>query len=196
MIRASLLAVSLLLFTPPASAQTAEDIAAVEACLKTAETRREDAAKATPPETTKPGPEAHLDDAAALARYAPESCIGIVSTPCMQTDEGMSTLGMMTCLGRELEVWDARLNKAYKDAIKPDADSGLDAKSSELVQQNYKTVQRNWIPWRDATCDVLHADGIPIYGSQSKVDAVNCLLNLTARQALWLEGSLGYGSDN
>jgi uncharacterized protein YecT (DUF1311 family) len=195
MYRSVIICLILCTLTTAAFAQTPEDTAAVEACLNLTETRGEAAANASPPETPS-GSEAHLNDMAARASYAPESCIGIVSTPCMQTEEGMSTSGMMTCLGRELDVWDARLNSAYKEALKPDPDSGLEAKSAEAVQQNLRTVQRNWIPWRDATCDVLHVDGIPIFGSQSKVDGVDCLLQLTARQALWLEGKMSYGGEN
>jgi uncharacterized protein YecT (DUF1311 family) len=181
--------------TFPTHAQTPEDTTTLEACLKTVEARREEAANTTPPET-KPGPEAHLDEAAARSRLAPESCIGIISTPCLQTDEGMSTYGMMACFGRELDVWDARLNTAYKAALASDADSGFDDKSAEVIAQNLRDVQRNWIPFRDATCDVLHSDGIPIFGSQSKVDGVDCHLQLTARQALWIEGKLTYGGEN
>ena len=46
----------------------------------------------------------------------------------------------------------------------------------------------------DATCEVLYADGIPIYGSLANVDAVHCIMVLTARQALWMEGlsTLGF----
>jgi uncharacterized protein YecT (DUF1311 family) len=180
--------------TVPAIAQIAEDKASVEACLKTAEAWREEASKAAPDNATpKPGPEAHLDAAAVVARSAAESCIGIVADPCMQTDEGSSTYGMQGCIERELEVWDARLNAAYKDAISSSSDNGLDAKANEVVIQNYRAVQRAWIPWRDATCDVLHSDGIPIYGSQSKVDGAYCSMRLTAQQALRLEGALRLG---
>jgi uncharacterized protein YecT (DUF1311 family) len=178
-----------------APAQTAEDSAAVEACLKVAEVRREAANKDTAPDA-KPGPEAHLDAVGTAARYAAESCIGIVADPCLQTEEGSSTYGMMACIGRELDVWDARLNAAYKDALSPDPDSGINGNYTEIQQQQYRKIQRSWIPWRDATCEVLHADGIPIYGSDSKVSGVYCNMLLTAEQALRLTGALSKGFDN
>jgi uncharacterized protein YecT (DUF1311 family) len=178
----------------PAPAQTADDTAAVEACLKVTEARREEASNAAA--DPKPGPEAHLDAAGTTARYAAQSCIGIVSDPCMQTEEGSSTYGMLACIGREIDVWDARLNAAYKDALSPDSDLGMNKSYTGIQQQQYRKVQRSWIPWRDATCEVLHADGIPIYGSDSKVSGAYCLMRLTAEQALRLSGVLSTGYDN
>jgi uncharacterized protein YecT (DUF1311 family) len=179
------------LFLLTAGAQTAEDKAVVEECLKVADARRETAYAATPDVTEPtPGSEAHLDEAATQARFARESCIGIVANPCMQTEEGSSTYGMMACIGREIDVWDARLNGTYKDRLAPSEDSGLDAKAEEISREQYRKMQRAWIPWRDATCEVLYSDGIPIYGSQSRVDGAYCLMQLTAEQALRLEGGL------
>jgi uncharacterized protein YecT (DUF1311 family) len=198
MTRAALIiAIHLVLASTPAAAQTTEDMDAVQACLMAADKRRTEAnAASNDTENPKAGPDAHLDAAAALAKSAAESCIGFVADPCMQTDEGSSTYGMLACIGRELEVWDKRLNAAYKDAISPPGDEGLDEKAAEVVKQQYRTIQRSWIPWRDATCEVLHSDGIPIYGSQSKVDGAYCNMRLTAKQALWLEGSAPLGLEN
>ena len=56
-----------------------------------------------------------------------------------------------------------------------------------------RKIQAAWIPWRDATCEELYAEGIPIHGSLAKVDAVYCTMVLTARQALWMEGLLTLG---
>jgi hypothetical protein len=51
-------------------------------------------------------------------------------------------------------------------------------------------VQTTWIAWRDATCEVLCSNGIPLYGSDAKIDSVYCDMVLTARQALWMEGKM------
>jgi uncharacterized protein YecT (DUF1311 family) len=180
----------------PAFSQTAEDSAAVESCLDAAKTRRDVANKAAADETTfKPGAEAHLDRAGSAALYAAESCIGSVADPCLQTDEGSSTYGMLACIEREFDVWDKRLNTAYKEAIAPDTDLGLNKSQTDIQIQQYRKIQRNWIPWRDATCEVLHADGIPLYGSDSKVTGAYCHLQLTAEQALRLSGELSTGNE-
>jgi uncharacterized protein YecT (DUF1311 family) len=51
-------------------------------------------------------------------------------------------------------------------------------------------VQTAWIPWRDATCEVLYSNGIPLYGEDAKVESVYCNMVLTARQALSVEGKM------
>lgn len=180
----------------PALSQAAEDSANVEGCLEAAKARREVANKNTSDETAfKTGAEAHLDRAGSAALYAAESCIGIVADPCLQTDEGSSTFGMLACIGRELDVWDKRLNTAYKDALAPGSDLGMNKSQTDIQIQQYRKIQRSWIPWRDATCEVLHADGIPLYGSDSRVTGAYCHLQLTAEQALRLSGELSNGNE-
>jgi uncharacterized protein YecT (DUF1311 family) len=129
-----------------------------------------------------------------MAGYAPESCIGVVADPCMETEEGASTYGMMDCYGRESEVWDARLNASYRERMAPETGPGANAATAAMEAKQLRKVQTAWIPWRDATCEVLYADGIPIYGSLAMVDEVHCIMVLTARQALWMEGlsTLGF----
>jgi uncharacterized protein YecT (DUF1311 family) len=180
--------------------QAAGDAAVVKACLDVAEARREASAKAdeardAASEGAKPdtGPEAHLDAAARVAGYAPENCIGALAGPCMETEEGASTYGMLDCIGRERDVWDARLNAAYRERL---AESGSSAAITETVTKQLRKIQLAWIPWRDATCEDLHSDGIPIYGSLGKVDAASCYMMLTARQALWMEGKLMMDTEN
>lgn len=187
----------------PTSEMAARDAAVVQACLDVAEARRvaieaaEAAIVASPDETEKEkktGPEGHLEAAALTAGYAPESCIGVLADPCMETEEGASTYGMMDCYGRESEVWDARLNASYRERMAPERGPGANAATAEMEAKQLRKVQTAWIPWRDATCEVLYADGIPIYGSLAKVDGGYCNMVLTARQGLWLEGlsTLGF----
>lgn len=189
---------------PVAAEETAEDVAAkdaavVKACLDVAEARRKaaDASDAALPDDAKAeektGPEGHLDAAARAAGYAAESCIGVLADPCLETEEGASTYGMMNCYGRESEVWDARLNASYRERMAPETGPGSNAATAELEAKQLRKIQSAWIPWRDATCEVLYSDGIPIYGSLASVDAVYCVMVLTARQALWMEGSLALG---
>lgn len=181
--------------------ELARDAAVVQACLDVAEARRvaaeatEDSNAASPGATEKDknaGPEGHLDAAVLIAGYAPESCIGVVSDPCMESEEASSTIGMMHCYGRESEVWDARLNASYRAQMAPQT-GPTNAVTDAMEAKQLRKIQAAWIPWRDATCEVLHSDGIPIYGSLGKVDGVYCIMVLTARQALWMEGLLKLG---
>ena len=180
----------------------AGDAAVVKACLDVVEARRvaAEAAEATnavsPDETKmekKTGPEGHLEAAALRAGYAPESCIGVLSGPCMETEEGASTYGMMDCYGRESEVWDDRLNASYRERMAPQTGPGSNAANDKMEAKQLRKIQAAWIPWRDATCEVLYSEGIPLHGSLGKVDGVYCNMVLTARQALWMEGLLTLG---
>ena len=184
----------------PAEEMAARDAAVVKACLDVAEARRKaaDAAEADSSgddaqAEKKTGPKGHLEAAAREAGYAPESCIGVLSGPCMETEEAASTYGMMDCYGRESEVWDARLNASYRERRAPETGPGSNAAYDEMEAKQLRKIQAAWIPWRDATCEVLYADGIPIYGSLARVEAVYCNMVLTARQALWMEGLLALG---
>ena len=178
------------------------DAAVVQACLNVAEARRvvaeapEDSNAVSPGETEKDkktGPEGHLEAAALMAGYAAESCIGVVSDPCLETEEGASTYGMINCIGREWEVWDARLNASYRERMAPQAGPATTALTDELEAKQLRKIQTAWIPWRDAMCEVLYSEGIPIHGSLGRVDGAHCNMVLTARQALWMEGLLKLG---
>jgi len=186
----------------PAEDTVARDAAVVQACLDVAEARRvvaeapEDSNAVPPGETEKEkktGPEGHLEAATLMAGYAAESCIGVLSGPCMETEEASSTNGMIDCYGRESEVWDARLNASYRERMAPQTGPATNAVTDEIEVKQLRKIQAAWIPWRDATCEVLYSDGIPIYGSLGKVDGVYCHMVLTARQALWMEGLLKLG---
>ena len=177
------------------------DAAVVQACLDVAEARRLVAEAPDDPNAVSPGekekekktgPESHLEAAALLAGYAAESCIGVVSDPCMGTEEASSTNGMMNCYGRENEVWDTRLNTSYRERMAPQT-GPTNAVTDEVEARQLRKIQAAWITFRNATCEVLYSDGIPIYGSLGRVDGVYCIMVLTARQALWMEGLLELG---
>jgi uncharacterized protein YecT (DUF1311 family) len=184
----------------PAEEMAARDAAVVQACLDVVEARRvaaevsvaaNVASSGETEKEKKTGPEGHLEAAALKAGYAPESCIGLLSDPCMRTEEGASTYGMMDCYGRESEVWDARLNASYRERLVPR--TGFNAADEETEAKQLRKIQAAWTPWRDATCEVLYSEGIPLHGSLGKVDGVYCNMVLTARQALWMEGLFTLG---
>ena len=179
----------------------AKDAAVVKACLDFVDAKTEDetAQKQKEAENESPGtlvpyaakgeqktgPEAYLEAAAqSKPHFAYENCIGIVSDACLETDDAQTTYGMMDCFGREYEVWDARLNTSYREQT----DISSKKPEDETTAKHLRKVQTAWIPWRDATCEVLYTNGIPLYGSQSKIEGVYCQMMLTARQALWMVG--------
>ncbi|MEO6610429.1 MAG: lysozyme inhibitor LprI family protein [Aestuariivirga sp.] len=179
-----------------------KDAATVKTCLDVVDAKIEEenalrqtgtenaaAANVAPDVTTdkKTGPEAYLEASAqSRPRFASENCIGIVADACLATDDGQTTLGMMECFGREQSVWDARLNSSYREQTAASLKKPEDA----AVAKHLRKVQAAWIPWRDATCEVIYANGIPLYGSDSKVDSVYCDMVLTARQSLSVEGKM------
>jgi uncharacterized protein YecT (DUF1311 family) len=86
------------------------------------------------------------------------------------------TIGMMNCLGEEIDRQDDRLNATYKGVI-----AGLPlAKATQL-----RTLQRAWIKDRDLTCKKeSNADG---GGTLSGITYASCIMNQTIERAKWLE---------
>src|SRR5262245_23839168 len=154
---------------------TAADRAAVEACLKlVGENAKSEAQKQV--EDEAPGPAGRLVGAAREAATQAESCIGAVTITCQQQPGGFSTAGMIECNTREWAVWDERLNRSYTTTLK-DADRKL---ATALRQ-----TQRAWLQWREARCKLpeIENEGGSIVGPLY----TGCMLDATARQALWLE---------
>jgi len=153
---------------------TADDRAAVEACLKLVGENANNKAQ-KPVEDEAPGPAGRLAAAAKEAATQAESCIGAVTAPCQQETGGSSTAGMIACNTREWAVWDERLNRAYSQALK-DADKKL---ATALRQ-----TQRAWLQWREKRCALpaIENEGGSIVGPLY----TGCMLDATARQALWL----------
>jgi len=172
--------------TPELEKAQAADRAAVAACLeKVAEARKQQTlAQNKAQETEGPQPET-LDAAAWLARAGERaaiddaSCIGVVSDPCQKTEQGRSNVGGADCYRRELAVWNERLNKAYRAWI----DDCDDAK----VCAARKTFERAWIAKRDARCAL---PWIEFQGTMAIPMTSWCLLEETARQAIWMEEAI------
>jgi uncharacterized protein YecT (DUF1311 family) len=130
--------------------------------------------------------------AAKIAKRSPETCIGAVQGPCLKEPNGETTVGMKECGGREISVWDERLNAAYRTALsgelgKQDAirGGGRKLKGADILRD----AQRAWISFRDKKCD---AASLPMEGGTGAgLLSTDCYLQETARQALWLEGLNG-----
>ena len=128
--------------------------------------------------TPRPGERLAIADCLSSARAAadePDTCIGVVADPCLETDEGMTTLGMTACASREADIWDELLNQNYSRARE-----GL----SEEASTGLRDVQRLWIEYRDAKCAFprLQFEGGTIAGPMSAY----CVMDMTARRALEL----------
>jgi uncharacterized protein YecT (DUF1311 family) len=159
-------------------AELAKDRAALAACLALAEKNEAARGPHEPDELTeKTGPVGRLRAAAEAAPRQKESCIGVVSAACLQADGNTSTAAMVTCYEWESAAWDERLNAAYKKVLA----SG----DGEDVAEGYRKVQRAWIAFRDASCA---QPGVVFKGTMALPMQSYCVMNMTARQALWLEG--------
>jgi uncharacterized protein YecT (DUF1311 family) len=70
-------------------------------------------------------------------------CVGIIADACLDKSEDPSTYGMATCSRREEEVWDERLNAAYKKLM---------ADVERKQRNSVRDMQRSWIAFRDKKC--------------------------------------------
>jgi uncharacterized protein YecT (DUF1311 family) len=123
-------------------------------------------------------------DAAEWLRHAGEragidetTCVGVVSAPCQQTYQGSTEAGSVACLRRELAVWDERLNKSYKQWI--------DGCGETKVCAARRKFARVWVAARDARCALPL---IELQGTMANPLTASCLLDVTARHAIWLGG--------
>jgi uncharacterized protein YecT (DUF1311 family) len=129
------------------------------------------------PKAEKINPAEWLRHAGERAAIDETSCIGIVSTPCQETYEGRSNVGSADCLRRELAVWDERLNKSYKRWI------DVCGETNECAAR--RKFARAWLAARDARCAL---PWIEMQGSMANPLTSSCMLDATARQAIWLDG--------
>ena len=107
-----------------------------------------------------------------------ETCIGIVSGPCLDKAADPSTAGMVACVARERAVWDDILNETY---------NRLRAKLDDKQQQKLRAMQRAWIAARDATCG-FYWDFYQ--GTMASPMSAGCVNKETAERALFLLGFL------
>ena len=83
---------------------------------------------------------------------------------------------MVDCYGREGDAWDARLNAAYKRALRNGG--------GEDVAEGFRKVQRAWIAFREASCA---QPAVVFKGTMAAPMAAYCRMDMTAHQAIWLE---------
>jgi uncharacterized protein YecT (DUF1311 family) len=157
---------------PPAA-----DMAAVQACTDLVAANEKNRPAHPPDEfEEQAGPQGRLAAAGQLAAFAGDSCIGVLATACIQKEGEMAGDGQWSeCYERETQIWDKRLNVAYRGAL---------GQMEKDAQANLRKTQRAWIAWRDARCNQAWAT---FKGSMAGPMEAYCRLDLTARQALWME---------
>lgn len=137
-----------------------------------------------------------LDSCIAEHAENPETCISVAADACMEGEGGSSTIGMGQCMGQEQELWDERLNDAY-GALMEQAKETDDGYAGEASSPNraglLKNMQQDWIAFRDSSCAFAQSEFHG--GSMASTVGSQCLLDLTAKQALTLEGHLHADDD-
>jgi len=165
-----------------------EDRAAVASCLDlVAQASRRHAEAVSKAEAEDDAaPKTERIDAAEWLAHAGEraavdetSCVGVVSTPCQQTYQGSTEAGTNACLRRESAVWDERLNESYKRWI--------DACGETKVCAARRKFAKAWLAARDARCAL---PWIEMQGTMANLLTNFCLLDVTARHAIWLGGDV------
>ena len=86
-----------------------------------------------------------------------------------------NTYQMVECLKGKTAQWDKRLNVAYQQALKS---------ANDKQREQLRTAQRLWIQYRDANC-LYYGLGD---GTISRIEAGECMRNLTEARARELEG--------
>jgi uncharacterized protein YecT (DUF1311 family) len=157
------------------AAEPAADRAAIAACLDLV---KKNQAASSDETAEKPGPAGRLAAARAEAPRREDSCIGIVSAACIKAAGDESNATMNQCYSREADAWDSRLNAAYKTLMKGEEQDVIDG---------LRKTQRNWIAFRDAACAQPY---LAFKGTMAGPLGAHCVMEQTARQALWLGGWL------
>lgn len=124
-----------------------------------------------------------------VAEDEQRSCIGRSASDCMkETEGGESTVGMGGCLEAELTYWDDRLNAEYArlqaETERRDAELAELESTGPRIAPTLREMQRQWIAFRDATCDFERAQWGG--GTGGGPATLACLMRLTGEQALYL----------
>jgi len=108
--------------------------------------------------------------------WAWETCIGVVSEPCIKDDTAMPPSEIMACYERERLVWDGILNDSFQR---------LRAKLEEKQVRKMREMQRAWIASRDKSCDFFYDY---FEGTMANPMIAACRNRETGRRALFLRG--------
>ncbi|ELU9851006.1 DUF1311 domain-containing protein [Vibrio cholerae] len=123
-----------------------------------------------------------------LSSHSVLDCVGLSANYCIASSGGDTTIGMMSCLQRELEFWEVRLNSAYTERMRNAINEDIDMSSYQIysVSNSLRLMQEAWFSYRDAAC--FYEQALWLGGSGSIPATMACQMHETARQALKLEG--------
>jgi uncharacterized protein YecT (DUF1311 family) len=111
--------------------------------------------------------------AALTAALVSAACAGDQGDPDQACDG--NTFQMVDCLTAKTAQWDKRMTIAYQRAI---TDAG------QQQREQLRAAQRLWIQYRDANC-LYYGMG---EGTIARIDAGECMRNMTEARARELEG--------
>lgn len=121
-------------------------------------------------------------------------CIGMAANACMHASGSFGDPNIAKwCLSQETDYWDAKLNTAYQELMteleRIEAEAG---RSMLETPDTLRTMQRNWIAYRDARCEFEYAQDTGGMGGagSSTVSIYECQMEATGEQALYLEKRL------
>ena len=113
-----------------------------------------------------------------MATGVAETCIGIVSSPCLERNAAPSTADMVNCVAGERAVWDDILNETFRR---------LRDRLDDEQKGKLRDMQRAWIASRDKTC-AFYWDFYQ--GTMAHPMRAECVNRQTAERALFLLGFL------
>ena len=109
-------------------------------------------------------------------------CLGAAADQCQLLPGGTTSQGIATCITAETAIWDDILNEEYQttraDQKTRDASEGTD------LAGGLQNVQRAWIAFREAECDLTYDQWEG--GSVRGIAYANCLLVMTAERSIAL----------
>jgi uncharacterized protein YecT (DUF1311 family) len=111
--------------------------------------------------------------AALTAALVSAACAGDQGDPDQACDG--DTFQMVDCLKAKTAQWDKRMTTAYQQAIKD---------AAQQQREQLRAAQRLWIQYRDANC-LYYGMG---EGTIARIDAGECMRNMTEARARELEG--------
>ena len=129
----------------------------------------------------------------AASRAEREACVGKSAEVCYSAEGVYSNYAIGVCFGVEADYWDGRLNAAYVALIEAETALMDEMRKSGATAvpdaaSALHDMQRAWLPYRDAACWYEYST----WGGGSGGGPANaeCLMHVTARQALALEAQL------
>lgn len=125
-------------------------------------------------DTIETAPLAACVSAAASDAAALRACPGVIAQPCLDSDGGYTSHGMMMCYSAEAEAWERVINAVLErlTATEPDLAPSLAAS------------QDAWRAYRDAECNYrVNRWG---EGSGARVARASCIADLSAERGIAL----------